>query len=37
MEGAKNFRGKVVYEEKTETTSILSRMKKRFGVGGAEM
>ena len=37
MEYSKNFRGWVVYEEKKETTSILSRMKKRFGVGGAEM
>ena len=38
MEGAKNFRGKVVYadedKKEKEDNSLFSRIKKRFGAGG---
>jgi hypothetical protein len=38
MEGAKNFRGKVVYadedKKEKEDNSLFSRIKKRFASGG---
>ena len=38
MEGAKNFRGKVVYADENkkekEDNSLFSRIKKRFASGG---